>query len=107
MRGGHLLNQRFYRLFSLLIFPNNFKTSIIGRVAIRPKYTGLLLYFTTQLNYLSCFHPKQVVSGDKQFFLICHYNFKITWFQFLNYVKEENEIIVKVKSTLKYDWAKK
>ena len=39
--------------------------------------------------------------------LICHYNYKMTCAQFYNYVKEENDIIKKAKSTLKYDWAKK
>ncbi|GBN58374.1 hypothetical protein AVEN_17903-1 [Araneus ventricosus] len=39
--------------------------------------------------------------------LTCHYNFKMTGAEFYNYVKEENDIIKKVKSTLKYDWAEK
>ncbi|GBN21367.1 hypothetical protein AVEN_208143-1 [Araneus ventricosus] len=39
--------------------------------------------------------------------LICRYNFKMSFAQFNNYMKEENDIIKKVKSTLKYDWAKK
>ncbi|GBN89360.1 hypothetical protein AVEN_22462-1 [Araneus ventricosus] len=39
--------------------------------------------------------------------LNCHYNFKMACVQFYNYVKEENVIIKKVKSALKYDWAQK
>ncbi|GBL93434.1 hypothetical protein AVEN_188749-1 [Araneus ventricosus] len=39
--------------------------------------------------------------------LICRYNFKMTCAQFYNYLKEENDIIKKVKSPLKYDWAKR
>ncbi|GBM21400.1 hypothetical protein AVEN_264833-1 [Araneus ventricosus] len=39
--------------------------------------------------------------------LTCRYNFKMTCVQFYNYVKGENDIMKKVKSTLKYEWAKK
>lgn len=35
--------------------------------------------------------------------LICCYNFKMTCTEFHNYVKEENDLIKKVKLTLKYD----
>lgn len=37
---------------------------------------------------------------------ICHYNFETTCVQFYHYVKEENNMIKKVKSTLMYDWDK-
>ncbi|GBM77307.1 hypothetical protein AVEN_13352-1 [Araneus ventricosus] len=50
---------------------------------------------------------KQVVGGENGSNFDLSLEFKMTRAQFHNYMKEENDIIKRVKSTLKYDWTLK